>query len=186
MNEQTDYIHALLAELEHTQGNQTIEKLQAAAEQHPNDARPLLLLAAEFMHIGKLDKAEATYTIALGRAPDFAIARFQLGLLQFSSGRSSMAIVTWSRLDALADDHYLKLFKTGFLTMGAGNYDEALKLFQTGIKANSENPPLNHDIQKVIQKLQNDHALNALESEAIKPSANESHLLVSAYRNNSL
>ena len=50
----------------------------AGPGQVPQDARALLLQAGAYAQAQDYDRAEATYIAALQRAPDLAIARFQL------------------------------------------------------------------------------------------------------------
>lgn len=81
MNDQ-DYLPLLLQSLQADEPASAIVRLQQAAQQNPNDPRPLLLVAAAHAQAGQSDQAEAAYIAALQRTPQLAIARFQLGLLQ--------------------------------------------------------------------------------------------------------
>lgn len=187
MSDAPDYIQDLMRQLSGAAGSpqHAIQLLADAADAYPADARPLLLLAAEFMEQRDTDRAEAAYTAALQRAPNFWIARFQLGLLQFTSARPAMAMTTWAPLETLDDAHPLRLFKRAFECLAADSFDQATELLRLGIAANSENQPLNHDMQLLIERiaqLQPSGNPAARPDEAAEPVA-DAHFLVSTYRN---
>ena len=72
-----------------------IDCLLKASAAAPTASLPQFLLGAEYATIGKTELAEAAFANATRLAPDFPMARYQLGLLQFSSGRAAMALLTW-------------------------------------------------------------------------------------------
>lgn len=149
------------------------------------ESRRLLLQAAAFAQAQDYDRAEATYLALLEQAPDWDIARFQLGLLQFTSGRPAVAAATWRRLDRLDDAHPLKLFKAGFEQLARDEFAVAIDSFERGIAQNTENAPLNRDMAMVVERIRQ-QALPADtpgergEAEAVSPS--DDHILVSVYR----
>ena len=99
------------------------------------------------------DLAEACYTAALHRAPGYAIARFQLGLLQFTGGRPAAGLATWGPLDALPGDDPLRLFTTAFARLTENRLPEALDLLRAGMARNTGNAPLNDDMQRLLDRL---------------------------------
>ncbi|MFZ6721370.1 tetratricopeptide repeat protein [Undibacterium sp. Ji49W] len=169
-----------------------IKKLQEAAIDFPTDPRPLILLAGEYSQIGATDKAEGAFITALQRSPDYAIARFMLGLLQFTSGRSATAIATWSELSKLPDGNELSLFKRGMEFLAVDNFVESAKLLQSGIKANTSNPSLNNDMQRLLNKVLEQISLSplpvstpplAIDSSMVEMEATAQHILLSNYKN---
>jgi hypothetical protein len=186
MTLEADYFPGLLERLRLTHSDSSVMGLLTeAAASHPADARPLLLLAAEFVQAHDLDRAEATYVGALQRAPQFWIARFQLGLLQFTSARPAIAFVTWAPLDALEASHPLRLFKRAFECLADDAFEQATQLLHMGIAANTANPPLNQDMAMVIERIaqvQSRGKQPTPASEAAEPPA-DTHFLVSSYRN---
>jgi Tfp pilus assembly protein PilF len=151
-NEQ-DHFPALLKQLQGATGASARRLLEEAVQAHPADPRLLLLLAAELVHAKELDRAEAAYTRALQCAPDFAIARFQLGLLQLTSARPAAAQATWAPLDLLEGNHPLLLFKTGLELLAQDRFDEARRSLEKGIAENRDNPALNRDMQLVLARI---------------------------------
>ncbi len=181
---------ALRQAMEATAGSQieaANQYLQQAMRLQPGSATPYFLLGANHAQSGLNDQAEAAFIACLSRAPDFSIARFQLGLLQLTNNRAITAHATWEPLLALADDHYLKLFVQGFLAILHADKGAAQDFIRRGIAHNGEIPPLNRDMQGVLGRLD---AL-ATESEASpsasphdvpaedRPSSN--HFLISSY-----
>lgn len=132
--------------------------LRQAAQDHPDDPRACFLLGAELAQAGSMAAAEAAFAAALVLAPGFAMARFQLGLLQFSSGRAALALVTWQPLLEGGERDALCHFVRGFGALAADRFDEALEQFERGIRLNVDNEPLNADIRAVIQRIRETRA----------------------------
>jgi tetratricopeptide (TPR) repeat protein len=65
-----------------------------AAEHTPASGLPHFLIGAELAQLGRMDEAEAAYANAVLLAPDLLMARYQLGLIQFTSARAALALVT--------------------------------------------------------------------------------------------
>ncbi len=147
------------------------------------EARALLLQAAAFAQAQDYDRAEATYLALLEQAPDWDIARFQLGLLQFTSARPAVAAATWRRLDRLADGHPLKLFKAGFEKLARDEFDAAIDAFKQGIACNVENAPLNRDMAMVIERVSQVISPKSGKEEPSgeAPSLPTDHILVATY-----
>ena len=103
---------------------------------------------------GDLLNAHRFLSRAVELAPDFHIARFQLGFFQLTSGESNSALKTWAPLDALPDDHYLKLFSAGLRNLTRDEFAECVELLYFGIKNNIENLPLNNDMKLIIERCQ--------------------------------
>lgn len=173
-----------------TQGNSAValELFYDAAVAYPDAAQPHFLLGSEYASLGQMDKAEAGFANALLLAPDFAIARYQLGLLQFSSGRGAVALVTWQPLLALASDGPLPHFVRGFEALAQDDFEDASRSFEAGIERNIDNPPMTADIQKVLREI--DRILIAKPTEQTEIQAgvhphngiDPSHILLSNYR----
>jgi hypothetical protein len=179
--EQVDYFLPLLTNLQGKSPPETWQHLVRAADEHPADPRPLLVLAGAFMQAQMVDRAEAAYLMCLERAPDLAIARFQLGLLQLTSARPAAASVTWAPLERLGAEHPLRLFKQGLEAVAQDRFDEARRLLLEGIARNTENIPLNRDMQMVLERIEKLPAAPGA-SGPEKPAEPEGHFLVSTYQ----
>ena len=183
-----DYMAGLLTRLGQKDGASARALLEQAVQDHPGDPRPLLLLAAELVHEKELDRAEATYIAVLQLAPAYAIARFQLGLLQLTSARPAAAFATWGPLEALADDDPLRLFKQGLEALARDDFEEARRRLVAGMAHDLENPALNRDMQLVLDRIAGAPSAGAQRGYPAAPgsaadaAADDDHFLVSTYR----
>jgi tetratricopeptide (TPR) repeat protein len=183
-------IATLLVELQTLNYEQSALKLTQLANLYTSDARVLLLLAGEHAQAGKMDLAEASFLSALQCEPHYAIARFQLGLLQFTSARPAVASVTWAPLDDLPENDPLRLFKTGFEYLAQNKTAEATHAIELGIHENKSNAPLNTDMRKVLTAIEGLSLLGNTSTPApsqptdiAAPEEATEHFLMSAYRN---
>ncbi|MCG6971462.1 MAG: tetratricopeptide repeat protein [Gammaproteobacteria bacterium] len=139
--------------------------LKSAIEQSPEDARMWYMLASLYTDIGIYDKAIHNMEKALQIDPNYAIARFHLGLLQLTSGNRELANTTWLPLNALGETHYLVLFKTGLLHIADDDIEQGILLIRQGIDQNHVVESLNEDMETVIE-----HASLSLGAQANNPS----------------
>ena len=129
-----------------------LNKADGLLASYPRDARLHFLRGSILVGAGKPIEAYASLSRAVDIAPDFAIARFQLGFFQLTSGEANNAVATWGPLERLEDGHYLKLFVEGLRHLIADDFDTAFVLLEQGMAANTENPPLNRDMQLLIDR----------------------------------
>lgn len=168
-----------------SQANDTetaLDLLSKASKEDPSSAWPHFLLGAELAQSHRFQEAESAYANAVLLAPDLAIARYELGTLQFTSGRASPALITWQPLLTLPDGDPLKLFILGYMELANDAFAAALHYFEQGMLANTVNPPLNGNIQLLIDRIR--PLLKATEPtpEASEQEAdNTEHFLLSAY-----
>lgn len=125
----------------------------AAAQSDPRHALPYFLLACEHAAMGEVDQAEIAFAQTLLLADQFHIARFQLGLLQFSSNRPAIALLTWQSLLSLPDDSPLPCFVRGFSLLAQDQFKDAQAQFERGMSKNEGNEPLNQDIARVVAQI---------------------------------
>jgi len=102
--------------------------------------------------IGRYIEAHQSLSRAVHLAPDYAIARFQLGFFQLTSGETANALDTWGRLDGLQDGHYLRKFVDGLRCLIRDDFKGVIQHLSEGITLNSENPPLNNDMTLIIER----------------------------------
>lgn len=148
-----------------------------AAEADPGSPLPPFLIASEQASAGQFAEAELSFAASLLLAPDFALARYQLGLLQFSSKRAPVALLTWQPLFALSEQESLLHFVRGFAALAQDAFDESLVHFRRGLECTPANPALCADIVQVIdavQRLQSPPPADPEETPG-------THVLLSAY-----
>lgn len=174
----------LLDALAQASPEEALTLLQQAAQDHPTSPWPPFLLGAELAEERRYQEAETAYATAVTLDPQFAIARFELGVLQLTSGRPAVALVTWQALLALPEDDPLHLFVRGYAALVRDAFGEALHYFHAGMAANTANPPLNTNINLLVQKIE------ALQQAQAEPEQQESddilHFLLNTYGNNSI
>lgn len=118
----------------------------------PVSAAPHLLLGAEFAQLGRINEAEAAFANAVMLSPELLIARFQLGLLQFTSGRVDVALLTWQPILDANRAGALRMFVRGFAALARDEFASALSSFEAGVACDVGNAPLNADILMVMQR----------------------------------
>jgi tetratricopeptide (TPR) repeat protein len=117
------------------------------------DARLHFLRGSMLAGIGRPIEALSSLRRAVELAPDFAIARYQLGFFQLTSGEAADALSTWGPIALLHDGHYLRFFVGGLTHLIRDEFDEAIARLEEGITANDENPALNGDIRLIIDQV---------------------------------
>jgi tetratricopeptide (TPR) repeat protein len=142
------------------------------------DAREHFLHASELASAGEVDRAETSFANAVLLAPAWSIARYQLGLLQFSSGRAAAALVTWGPLVELPDADPLSHFVRGFAALASDSFDEAKRHFHTGLACDIDNVALAGDIEKVLAQLD---AVAHAPAQAQPAAPDVPHVLLSNY-----
>jgi tetratricopeptide (TPR) repeat protein len=156
---------------------------RSAADVDPASALPHFLIGAEYAQARRLAESEAAFATAVLLAPEFETARYQLGLLQFTSGRAAVAQVTWEPLFRLDARHPIGHFVHGLAALARDDFEVALERFAAGMAANRDNPPMNADIAKVvaaIRRLQVPRAATLSPVDA--DSGEDAHVLLAAYR----
>jgi len=136
-----------------TPGADDVGAIDALLTRYPDDPRLHFMrgsvLAGQAEHI----KAHASLTRAVELAPEFAIARYQLGFFELTSGEADQALSTWGPLLKAPKDNYLRVFVEGMTHVIRDEFTEAFAKFERGIALNQENEPLNGDIQLLMREL---------------------------------
>jgi Flp pilus assembly protein TadD len=97
--------------------------------------------------------AQVAMRRAVDLAPDFAVARFQLGLLLLTCGEPYAAQEALGPLHALPPDHYLHLFASGLSSLVRDDFEQASELLLRGMSRNHDNPAMNRDMQLIVDQL---------------------------------
>lgn len=128
-------------------------ELDALVPRFPDDARLHFLRGSIMASKKEYEAARKAMRRAVDLAPDFAIARFQLGFLLLTSGEVWPAQEAWGPLHGLSDDYYLVHFVRGLCHLIRDEFAEAIADLERGIAANQENPPLNNDMRMIIDEM---------------------------------
>lgn len=149
-----------------------------ASERNPASGLPHFLAASEHAAAGEVEAAEASFANALLAAPAFSLARYQLGLLQFSSGRPAVALLTWEPLLESTGAGALAHFVRGFASLAQDQLAQALVHFRAGLACPDAPAAVSADIVKVIDAVD---ALTGSGSNTRDGSGEASHVLLEGY-----
>jgi tetratricopeptide (TPR) repeat protein len=135
-----------------TPGEEALKRASALIARFPDDARLHFLYGSMLAGLERHIEAHDALARAVALAPDFAIARFQLGLFLLTSGEPTRALETWGRLDALPNGHYLRYFVDGLRALTRDDFASVVQNLRKGIDVNTENPPLSRDMQLILDR----------------------------------
>lgn len=170
----TDLVKAM-----QTDPAQQLDRIDMLLLSFPQDPRLHFLRGSLLVTESRLIEAHASLSRAVEIAPDFAIARFQLGLFQLTSGEAPAALETFGRLDGLPDGHYLRNFVDGLRCLIRDDFQGAIENLRKGILLNHENPPLNNDMQMVIDRCA--PLANAVRGERDEETVSETSLVLKQF-----
>lgn len=120
---------------------------------YPSDPRLHFLKGSALAGARQYVEAREAVGRAVELAPDYDIARFQLGFLAFTSGDAASAAAAWEPLLARPADHPLRLFAEGLMRLPSDDIVGCVETLRRGMAANTEHPILNRDMQMLIDEL---------------------------------
>jgi tetratricopeptide (TPR) repeat protein len=170
---------ARIAAAVRTDAARSLGEIDAALADHPADARLRFLRGSVLAGLERYDEARAAMAEAVALAPAFHIARFQLGLLQLTSGAAGDAEATWAPLAGLPPGHYLRVFAEGLGCLIRDEFDGCAERLTRGMTLNAENLALNGDMQLILDRLAAEGRLSQPPAPAEPVSA--AHLLLRRY-----
>ena len=181
-----ELLHLAMDSANRNQHGEAVSYLKQALEIDPDQAQVRFFLGAEYAQIGMMDRAAEAMAQALETDPSLEIARFQLGLLHLTSARPAEASQVWGPLGDLPADHPLHCFKNGLEALARDEFDACRTWLGKGMALNTSNAPLNGDMQKVLDAIQDQSGAPPSAPDAnAESSQNEGeHVFVSAYKGN--
>ncbi|HJT42297.1 MAG TPA: hypothetical protein VJ750_02235 [Rhizomicrobium sp.] len=143
----------ILALMESIRSNaqQGMRDVEAILEEYPKDARLHFLKGSLLAGEQDYSAARVCMRRAVDLAPDYHVARFQLGFLLLTSGEPYAAQEAWGPLYSLPSDHYLHIFVRGLCHLIRDEFSDTVKLLEKGVTLNTENPPMNKDMQLIVE-----------------------------------
>ena len=127
-----------------------LERVEELLDTYGRDARLHFLRGSVLAGMGRFGEAHQAMRAAVDIAPDYAVARFQLGFLEFTSGDAAAATATWQRLQQRQPDDALRLFALGLQSLARDEFAQAVATLELGITRNTENPAMSRDMQLII------------------------------------
>lgn len=145
-------INALVALLQSDDRND-LKSIDDLLAKHPDDPRLHFMRGSVLAGKAQPLEAHGAMQRAVEIAPGFAIARYQLGFFELTSGEADRALSTWGPLLAEADDNYLRVFVEGMTHLIRDEFEPAIEKFEHGMRLNQENEPLNNDIKLLMMEI---------------------------------
>lgn len=164
--------------------------LKAASERADTSAEVLFLLGSEYAQVGMIEQARHNLQRSVDLAPHHALARFQLGLLQLTSGLPDLAEAAWAPLEALDPTEpqaaSLQAFRRGLCHLIRDEFAATIDELERGMSLNVENPALNANMQRMVDAVRvalsrSDATRPATGADAETEDAQPGHLFVNAY-----
>ena len=140
--------------------------LDRLSGKYPDDPRLHFMKGSILAGSGRSIEAHRALARAVELAPDYALARYQLGFFELTSGEPQKALGTWGPLLAEPEGSYLRKFVEGMAHLIRDEFAPAIALFDEGIALNTDNEPMNNDIRLLIaecRKLQRSAAAGGSE-----------------------
>src|SRR5262245_5922550 len=142
-----ELLYLALQAMEQERDEDAISCLKRGLALEPRSGILHHLLGAMYAQLGMIDRAIDEMTQAVACAPELHMARFQLGLLHFTSANIEAADTVWQPLAELPADHPLHLFRSGLLHLARDEFAQCVADVRRGIERNEEHPSLNHDMR---------------------------------------
>jgi tetratricopeptide (TPR) repeat protein len=183
--DQTELVHLAMAAAEADDSAASMAYLKEAVSRIDATGVAHYLLGAEFAQAKLYDRAIDEMEAALALDPALSVVRVQLALLWMGAGGADKARSALLPLLELDSDNYLRLFGEGLLGLADDRLADCARLLREGQARNAVNPPLNGDMQRIIDAIE--QTLSAPPQDGADAEADEAgarHVLLSAYTGN--
>lgn len=138
-----------------------LARLAELLDEYPDDPRLYFLKGSLLAGQAQYDEGRVAMRRAVELAPAYDIARFQLGLLELSSGDAEAADAILQPLADTPGENPLSLFALGLRHLARDNFDQAETLLKQGIDANVEHPLVSRDMELLLAGIADARAANA-------------------------
>lgn len=125
--------------------------LKALVERDPRHAAGRYLLAAQHAQMGLMDKAEVGFREAVALAPEFPMARFQLGQLLLTRGAADEARAMFAPL--ASEPNAVGRYAAALSAAALEDRATAVAALQEGLAMPQEVPALTADMRRVLENL---------------------------------
>lgn len=130
-----------------------LARVEGLLARFPEDSRLHFLKGSLLAAERQYDAGRFAMRRAVELAPDFHLARYQLGFLELTSGDAEAAQVTWAPLQELEEENALRRLSDGLSRLARDEFDPAIQMLERGMRENSEFPAINHDIGLILDAL---------------------------------
>lgn len=140
-----------LSAIESDRDADAISMLKEIVARQPDHFQAVYLLAAQHAQIGMFDRAESEFRAAVEMAPDFPVARFQLGQLLAMSGRAEEARGILQPI--LEGRDALGAYSRAMVALAEERADVGLREIEEGLALPQPIPALANDMRRLSQSL---------------------------------
>jgi tetratricopeptide (TPR) repeat protein len=130
-----------------------LSMLKVLLERDANHAFATYLLAAEHAQLGMMDRAEEGFKKAVKLAPDFLMARFQLGQLYLVKNEAGLAKEMFAPIALLPAGHTLAAYAKGLIAAANDDIIDAVAHLDAGLACEQEIPALAEDMKSMRNNL---------------------------------
>jgi tetratricopeptide (TPR) repeat protein len=168
-----------------------LARIEALLADHPADPRLYFMKGSLLAAQEHYAEGRAAMRQAVEIAPGYDIARFQLGLLELSSGDAEAADATLQPLADAPGENALSLFALGLRHLARDDLDQAEALLRQGMEINAEHPLVSRDMELMLAGITDARAKAAADrhrpAEEVGANADVSaaHLLLQRYADKS-
>ena len=163
--DEDELLHAALGAMRAERDAHALELLTSLVERSPAHAQGQYLLAAQHAQMGVMDRAERGFRLAGELAPDFPLARLQLGQLLLVQGRAEEALVELSAVGG--EDPAVSVYAQGLCEFAKGHINQALAVLQRGLELPQAIPELASDIRRLISSLSGEVLADPMVEDAV-------------------
>ena len=153
--------------------------LKTLLERDPSNVIATYLLAAQHAQLGMMDSAEAGFRAAVAQAPDFPVARFQLGQLLLVKGAGEEAAEVFAPLTT--GQGALGAYARALSAIAREDVPTALAELEQGLAQPQDIPALEGDMRRLHGQLQAAAAQAGLSADAVPALGMPSAMFLSNY-----
>ncbi len=148
---------------------------------HSTDARLHFLQGSVLAGLQRYAEGRIAMARAVTIAPDYELARFQLGFLELTSGLSADAAATWQPFSELPESSAFRLLAAGLNCLARDEFPECDRLLRMGMAANADHPLINGDMQLILDEIASQLVQPALDSDVGAQPASATHQLLQQF-----
>jgi len=135
-----------------TQSTEAVRALHELCVRYSQDARLWFVLGSLLVQEGDVVAGERALRRAVELSPDHAVARFQLGLMQLTSGRAEEAEITWSELSHSQPSEALGLYVSGLRALVRDDFVTAREKLSEGL-SHEQDPAMAKNMRLILEAM---------------------------------
>jgi Flp pilus assembly protein TadD len=149
-----ELLRIALDAVNHDRHAEAVAMLKTLIGREPGNVFATYLLAAEHAQLGMMDRAEEGFRRTIELAPEFPMARFQLGQSLLVRGEANGACEILAPLAGLPANVALASYARALMAAAREDVAEATAQLESGLACEQEIPALAQDMQRVLANLQ--------------------------------